>query len=116
MQTSLGRIFLKTKADRRFWAGLARAFGGAIVFAVPLLMTLEMWSLGPEITAGRLALFLGVTVPILVGMSHFSGFEETFDVKEDLLDAFGALAVGFIVATMVLALFGVFRAGLAPIM
>lgn len=112
MRTALTGFFLKTDADRHFWAGMARAFGGALVFALPLLMTLEMWSLGPEITPDRLVVFLGLTVPTLVGMSHFAGFEDTFNWREDLLDAFAALAVGFVVSTAILWLLGVFRSGM----
>lgn len=113
MRIEPGAIFAKTEADRRFWAGIAKALGGALVFALPILMTLEMWALGPEITAARLALFLAFTIPILLGMSHFAGFEETVDWREDLLDAFGALAVGFLVAALVLWFLGVFRANMS---
>lgn len=94
--------------NRKFFRGLARAFGGAIVFALPILMTLEMWSLGPSIQSERLALLVLLTVPILTGMSHFAGFEETFNWREDLLDAFGALAVGLLVSAVVLAMLGIF--------
>jgi putative integral membrane protein (TIGR02587 family) len=100
----------RTEADRQFGAGLARAFGGAVVFAIPILMTLETWTLGPEILAPRLALFILLTIPLLVGMSHFSGFEETFDLKDDLLDGLAAYAVGFFVALFFLWLVGVIRA------
>ena len=34
--------------------GLARAFGGAILFCLPLLMTMEMWALGFEMDRFRL--------------------------------------------------------------
>src|ERR671926_114564 len=32
-------------ADKHFGKGLARAFGGAIIFTLPMLMTMEMWRL-----------------------------------------------------------------------
>ena len=37
---------------------LLRAFGGAIIFAFPLLMTMEMWQLGFSMGRWRLVLFL----------------------------------------------------------
>jgi Putative integral membrane protein (DUF2391). len=33
-------------SDRDYAIGLARAFGGTVIFGLPLLMTMEMWSLG----------------------------------------------------------------------
>jgi len=32
--------------NKTFLVGLARAFAGAILFSFPILMTMEMWSLG----------------------------------------------------------------------
>ena len=96
-----------------FAVGLARAAGGAVIFALPLLMTMEMWELGFHMSRPRLALLLVVTVPLLVGLSHVSGFEETFEPLEDVVDAFVAYAVGFGAAAVVLALFGVLRPGMS---
>ena len=92
---------------RHFAVGLARAFGGAIIFGLPLLMTMEMWWLGFTMEPLRLALLVVFTIPLLVGLSHVSGFEETFGARDDILDAFVAYAVGFVVGAGVLALFGV---------
>ena len=93
----------------RFGVGLARAFGGAVVFMLPLLMTMEMWELGFEMPPARLALLLGAGVPLLVGVSYIAGFEETFELKEDIVDAFVALAVAFAAAALILALFSILR-------
>ena len=98
----------KARANR-FGVGLARAFGGAVIFMLPLLMTMEMWALGFEMPAGRLALLLGLAVPLLVGVSYIAGFEETFEIREDIVDAFVALAVAFVAAAAVLALFSILR-------
>jgi putative integral membrane protein (TIGR02587 family) len=96
-----------------FAIGLARAAGGAIIFGLPLLMTMEMWQLGFAMERLRLALLLVATVPLLVGLSHVSGFEETFDAREDVVDAFVACAVGFVVSAVVLAIFGVLEPGMS---
>lgn len=86
--------------------GLARAAGGAIIFGLPLLMTMEMWSLGLAIHPARLALFIILNFLMLVFLSRFGGFEPTSTLGEDILDAFGAYAVGIAVSTLILALFG----------
>src|SRR5688500_4456057 len=91
---------------RHFAIGLARAFGGAVIFGLPMLMTMEMWWLGSTMDPLRLALLVLLAIPLLVGLSHVSGFEETFGVVDDTADAFVACVVGFIVAAGVLALFG----------
>lgn len=95
--------------NQAFATGLARAFGGAIIFTLPMLMTMEMWELGYTIAPLRFALLLVLVVPLLVGLSHYVGFEDTFDWKDDVVDAFVAYAVGFVAAAPILALFGVIR-------
>ena len=100
-------------ANKEFLTGVARAFGGAIIFALPLLMTMEMWWLGFYIDPGRLLLLLVLLIPLLVGLSHFVGFEDTFDWHDDLVDAFVACAVGYLAAIPVLALFGVITWGMS---
>ena len=97
----------------RFAVGLARALGGALIFGLPMLMTMEMWWLGFTMDPRRLALLLVVALPLLVGLSHVSGFEETFDLREDAVDACVAYAIGFVVAAVALSLFGVLRPGMA---
>jgi putative integral membrane protein (TIGR02587 family) len=94
-------------AARAFAIGVARAFGGALIFSLPILMTMEMWWLGFYMDESRLALLLIVTIPLLIGLSHYMGFEDTFGFKDDALDAFVALAVGFVAGTATLSLFSV---------
>ena len=106
-----GRGQRRRGATHRFGIGLARAVGGAMIFALPILMTMEMWSLGFYMDRVRLAILIVVTLPLLVGLSHFSGFEETFDFLEDLVDALVAYAVGFVTAAVILLLLGVLGSG-----
>ena len=63
--------------DQAYAMGLARAFAGAIIFGLPLLMTMEMWSLGVTLQPGRLLIYLAINFVILVGLSRFGGFERT---------------------------------------
>lgn len=97
--------------NRDYALGLARAFGGAILFGLPLLMTMEMWSLGLYTHPARLLLFLVLNFCVLVILSRFGGFERTASVIEDLLDALAAYAVGIVASAGVLALFGVLAPG-----
>lgn len=92
--------------EKGFLVSLGRAAGGSIVFALPVLMTMEMWSLGASMDRPRLALLLVGIVPLLVGLSHYIGFEETETWVDDLRDAFVAIAVGFVTSAIVLSLFG----------
>jgi putative integral membrane protein (TIGR02587 family) len=94
-------------ANRSFAIGLARAFAGALIFSLPILMTMEMWWLGFTMSKLRLALLILLTIPLLIGLSHYMGFEETFGIKDDALDAFVALAVGFIAGAATLGIFSV---------
>lgn len=110
MSTTPGAGSLALRArrsgNRAFLTGLARAFGGAIIFSLPMLMTMEMWQLGFSIDPLRFALLLVLVVPLLIGLSHYVGFEQTFCWQDDVVDAFVAYAVGFIAAMPVLMIFG----------
>ncbi len=97
-------------ANREYAIGLARAFGGAIIFGLPMLMTMEMWFLGFYIERERLILFLVLNLFMLVGLSRFGGFERTEGTFDDILDAFAAFAVGVIASVVVLTIFGILTA------
>jgi putative integral membrane protein (TIGR02587 family) len=103
-----------TSVDRDFFVGLARAFAGAQVFALPMLMTMEMWWLGFYVDPLRLALILVLTFPLLVGLSRFGGFKETETLWEDVIDALVAYVVALVAATITLWLLGVIDVGMAP--
>ncbi|MDQ3960055.1 MAG: TIGR02587 family membrane protein, partial [Pseudomonadota bacterium] len=93
--------------------GLARAFGGAILFSFPMLMTMEMWWLGFYMDPLRLALFILLDIPLLVGLSYYAGFEPTSQRLADVMDAFTAYAVGFTAAGLLLVLFAIIEPGMS---
>ncbi|PDT34219.1 MULTISPECIES: TIGR02587 family membrane protein [Sinorhizobium] len=95
---------------REFWIGLGRAFAGALIFAVPVLMTMEAWALGFHLHPLRLALLLAVTVPMLVLLHKYGGFRETVMLRDRIADAFVALLVAAFAATAVLLIFGIVNA------
>ena len=96
-----------SRENRQYAIGLARAFAGAIIFSLPLLMTMEMWWLGFYLDRGRLILFTLVNFLVLIGLSRAAGFHETANRLQDLLDSFAAYAVGAIASVAVLFLFGI---------
>ena len=92
--------------DQRVVKGFGRALAGTLIFALPMLMTMELWSIGFYIHPLKLALLLVLTVPLLIGLSWLRGFEPTSTLREDVLDAFIALAIGVFAAAIILYLFG----------
>lgn len=101
-----------TTTNRGYAAGLARAFAGAIIFGLPLLMTMEMWSIGLYVHPLRLLLFIVLNFVVLVFLSRFGGFERTDSLTEDVLDALAAYAVGIVSSVVILALFGLLSASM----
>lgn len=95
------------ETNKDYAVGLARAFGGAVLFAIPLLMTMEMWWLGFSMGRGRLLLFIAVNFIVLVGLSYFAGFEKTFSWKEDVMDALAAFGVGVVTSAAMLSILAV---------
>jgi putative integral membrane protein (TIGR02587 family) len=95
------------ETNKDYAIGLGRAFGGAVIFAIPLLMTMEMWWLGFSMEPDRLLLFMSINIAILIGLSYFAGFEKTFSWKEDAMDAFAAFGVGILTSATMLTLLAV---------
>jgi len=101
-------------ANRLYLHGLVRAFGGALLFSLPLLMTMEMWWLGGfTMERERLLIFLVASLPMLLGLSYYVGFQPTFCLTDEILDALAAFAVGFLLSTTALTLLGVIGPGLS---
>lgn len=105
------RITLDRRANLQFAQGLMRAFAGAVIFGLPILMTQEMWSLPFHMSSPGLALLIALLCPFLVALSWHVGFEPTFSLTEDALDALVAWLVGFLAAAIVLFLLGELERG-----
>lgn len=101
-------------ANRQYARALALGAGGALLFALPLLMTMEMWQLGFGIERWRLLLLFLLCLPMLLGLSYFAGFEATFHWRDEVLDTFAALAIGILLAAAVLLLLGALKADQGP--
>ena len=99
----------RRRARTAFLAGMGRGLAGALLFALPMLMTMEMWQLGFHIDREKLLLLLVINLPLLLILSHHIGFEETFGWREDLRDAIVAYGIGIAASGLILALFGVLK-------
>ena len=98
---------VKRSDTQIFFINLARAFGGAVLFSFPILMTMEVWWLGAYLDGYRLGLFTLLIIPLLIGLSHYDGFEDTSSYFDDIVDTFVAYTVGFTTSLVLLYLFGV---------
>lgn len=98
-------------ADRELLVAGVRALAGAVLFGLPLLMTMEMWTLGFAMRPERLALLLVLTVPLLTGLAYFGGFRTNVGWRDSLLDAFVAFFLGALAALAVVAAFGIIDEG-----
>lgn len=91
-----------------FSTALGRAVVGAIFFAFPLLMTMEMWELGFHMDRLRLLIFLGMGVGVIFGLAFYAGLRDVRGWANDVIDTFAALAIGVLVSVVLLAVFGVY--------
>jgi len=99
-------------ANRAYLMALGRGFAGAILFSLPILMTMEMWWLGFYLEPHGLLQFIIVNFVILIGLSRVSGFEETAGWSDDVMDAFAAYAVAVVWSASILWLLGIIEPGM----
>ncbi|WP_245282145.1 TIGR02587 family membrane protein [Rhizobium sp. LC145] len=92
--------------SRHFLIGLGRGAAGAMIFGIPMLMTMELWHLGFYIGRSRLLLLLLVNIPLLVLLAHRIGFEQTFTWREAFRDTTIAYAIAIVISAVVLFLLG----------
>jgi uncharacterized membrane protein len=53
--------------------GIGRAFGGALLFVVPIFLTMEVWSLAVSVERPRMVLLVLTTVVLVVALSRYFG-------------------------------------------
>ena len=92
---------------------IVRGFAGAVLFSFPMLMTMEMWSLGVTVEPERLILFVCVHLALLVGLASYARWDEALVTPKDVVDAFAAYGAGVLAASSVLLLFGVIGPGMS---
>ena len=85
--------------------GLARAFGGALLFAMPLLMTMELWRIAVAVERWRLLALALATVLLTLGLARtFGSRAGRRDWRDTAVDAGIAVLAGTAAATLVLVL------------
>ncbi len=92
--------------SRKFLVGLGRGAAGAVLFGIPMLMTMEMWHLGFYAERYRLFILLSLNIPLLVLLAHRIGFERTTTWAEAWRDAAIAYGLGIFISAAVLILLG----------
>jgi putative integral membrane protein (TIGR02587 family) len=68
-------------------------------------MTMEMWQLGFYMGRLQLVVLMVVMIPLLIRLSHYTGFKEATTKLDEIADAAVAYGVGLVASAIVLALF-----------
>ncbi|MBY3136961.1 MULTISPECIES: TIGR02587 family membrane protein [Rhizobium] len=97
-----------------FFSGIARGIAGALLFALPMFMTMEMWELGFYMDRSRLFLLLIVNIPLLVILSDRVGFERTWTWRQAIRDASIAYGLGILGSALILIVMGVLKHDQSP--
>lgn len=101
----------KHRGRATYLRDLGRAFGGALLFSLPLLMTMEMWELGMTLEPWRQLLFLLVSLPLLYGLAHYAGFTDRRGRWDNVLEVAVAFFVAGVTAAILLVLTGAWELG-----
>lgn len=96
------------------WIGIGRATGGALIFGLPMLMTMEIWEIGFFIDPLRLMVLILLSLPLWVGVSSIVGFKKTKTLYDDIVDVLVAYAIGFITSFVVLLVLGIITSATGP--
>ena len=91
---------------RRFLLGIGRGAAGAMLFGIPMLMTMELWELGFYIERTRLLLLMVAAIPLLIMLAHLIGFERTTTWRQAIRDATIAYGLGIAISAAVLSMLG----------
>ncbi|MBE9078551.1 TIGR02587 family membrane protein [Romeria aff. gracilis LEGE 07310] len=85
---------------------ILRGAAGSFLFGVPLLYTLEIWSIGSSTEAPLLLIVLGTTFIIVLLLTQIEGFRRTLQLRplEAVLESIEALGIGMICALLALVL------------
>lgn len=103
---AMRRIKANHQMQASYLRDLGRAFGGALLFSLPLLLTMEMWQLGMTLEPWRQLMFLLASLPVLYGLAHYAGFTCRRGGWDSLLEVAVALCVSAVTGVVLLALTG----------
>lgn len=79
-----------------------RAFAGAAVFGIPLVMTMEMWWIGKTLPFTHIVWVLVIGLLANFGLAHVAGFRDEKSIGMAIDQAIDAMAVGVVGAGVLL--------------
>jgi putative integral membrane protein (TIGR02587 family) len=79
---------------------------GGLLFSLPLLYTMEMWSAGFGVPPLGLLLYVGLTFLLLLGYNRYAGMRRDSSWIEVVIDSIEEMGIGLVLAALVLYLFG----------
>jgi putative integral membrane protein (TIGR02587 family) len=87
---------------------------GALIFAVPLIFTMEMWSIGAWLPIWKVLVLVGLALLINIGLDYKAGFKEDPTLRGAVDQAIEVLAIGAIVGGTMLLILDRISLGDAP--
>ncbi len=97
---------MKAPTIRESLAEYGRGVVGGLLFALPLLYTMEVWQTGIVASPLRLLAGLGGTFGLLLLYNRYSGLREDASLREVAIDSVEEMALGLLVSTLLLWLTG----------
>lgn len=96
-------------SGRELALGAVRAAAGATLFAMPMFLTQEMWTLGVVASPWRLVLIVSAHLPVLLVLVRYLGFRDTdgLHLGDHVADALVAYGIGAVMSLAMLAAVGV---------
>lgn len=92
----------------------ARGVAGGLIFALPLLYTMEVWWAGFLIHPERLILYMGATFLILLGYNRYAGLRDDASWLEVAIDSVEEMGLGLVIAAFLLWILGRLNGEMAP--
>lgn len=90
-----------------------RGLGGGLLFSLPMLYTMELWSTGFIAGPARLAVYVAVGIFLLTGYNHFVGLRGDRTLFESLLESVEEMGMAFVVTALILWLIGLLGTGMS---
>lgn len=85
------------------WVGFGRAIGGALLFSMPLLMTMELWRIAVAADVTQLAALALATLLLTLGLAHtFGAMSGSITWRDATVDAGVAILAGTLTAGVIL--------------
>lgn len=83
-----------------------RGVAGGLIFALPLLFTMEIWHSGSTTGPGKLALYIVFTFALLLLYNRYAGLRSDASLGEVVIDSVEELGIGLLLSMGILFLLG----------